>query len=79
MDFRGMMEQVGMEWSGEEREHIPLFGREVKRWERRESSSLSLSVRVGKFSWSTVCSPILEGGLGIRNLTFNKALLGKWL
>jgi len=31
-------------------------------------------------SWSKVCSPILEGGLGIRNLRiFNKALLGKWL
>jgi hypothetical protein len=31
-------------------------------------------------SWSTVCSPISEGGLGIWNLrTFNKALLGKWL
>jgi hypothetical protein len=29
-------------------------------------------------SWSTVCSPISAGGLGIRNLrTFNKALLGK--
>jgi hypothetical protein len=31
-------------------------------------------------SWSEGCSPILEGGLGIRNLRiFNKALLGKWL
>jgi hypothetical protein len=31
-------------------------------------------------SWSTICSPISDGGLGIRNLrTFNKALLGKWL
>jgi hypothetical protein len=31
-------------------------------------------------SWSTVCSLISEGGLGIWNLrTFNKALLGKWL
>jgi hypothetical protein len=31
-------------------------------------------------NWSTVCSPIPEGGLGIQNLrTFNKALLGKWL
>jgi hypothetical protein len=31
-------------------------------------------------NWSTVCSPVCEGGLGIRNLrTFNRALLGKWL
>jgi hypothetical protein len=31
-------------------------------------------------SWSKVCSPISEGGLGIRNLRiFNRALLEKWL
>ena len=30
--------------------------------------------------WSTVCTPLSLGGLGIRNLrTFNVALLGKWL
>jgi hypothetical protein len=30
--------------------------------------------------WEKVCSPINEGGLGIRNLRrFNQALLGKWL
>jgi hypothetical protein len=30
--------------------------------------------------WDKVCSPISEGGLGFRNLmTFNRALLGKWL
>jgi hypothetical protein len=31
-------------------------------------------------SWSKVCTPISEGGLGIRNLLmFNRTLLGKWL
>jgi hypothetical protein len=31
-------------------------------------------------NWRKVCSPIQEGGLGIRNLRcFNCALLGKWL
>jgi hypothetical protein len=30
--------------------------------------------------WDKICSPIFEGGLGIRNLrAFNLALLGKWL
>ena len=31
-------------------------------------------------NWPKVCSPIREGGIGIRNLScFNRALLGKWL
>ena len=31
-------------------------------------------------SWSKVCSPISERGLGIGNLmVFNRTLLGKWL
>jgi hypothetical protein len=31
-------------------------------------------------SQDKVCSPIFEGGLGIKNLrAFNRALLGKWL
>jgi hypothetical protein len=30
--------------------------------------------------WDNVCTPIDEGGLGIRNIRrFNQALLGKWL
>ena len=30
--------------------------------------------------WSKVCSPLSEGGLGLRKLVdFNRALLGKWL
>jgi hypothetical protein len=30
--------------------------------------------------WDKVCTPIAEGGLGIRNIyRFNQALLGKWL
>lgn len=29
---------------------------------------------------SKVCSPLFEGGLGVRNLlSFNRVLLGKWL
>jgi hypothetical protein len=31
-------------------------------------------------NWAKVCTPIKEGGLGIRNLmVFNHTLLGKWL
>jgi hypothetical protein len=31
-------------------------------------------------NWFKVCNPILEGGMGIKNLVmFNWALLGKWL
>jgi hypothetical protein len=30
--------------------------------------------------WNTVCSPIAQGGLGVRKIVpLNKALLGKWL
>jgi hypothetical protein len=50
-----------------------------------ESFFALCALRKGKCSsfmscWNKVCSPIPEGGLGIRNLrVFNKALLGKWL
>jgi len=31
-------------------------------------------------NWTKICEPTQCGGLGIRNLlTFNQALLGKWL
>jgi hypothetical protein len=31
-------------------------------------------------SWTNVCTPIAEGGLGVKNLpVFNQAFLGKWL
>jgi hypothetical protein len=37
-------------------------------------------VKLHLVDWDTVCSPIFEGGLGIRNVRkFNQALLGKWL
>jgi hypothetical protein len=41
---------------------------------------LNDEVKLHLFDWDTVCSPISEGGLGIRNVRkFNQALLGKWL
>ena len=31
-------------------------------------------------NWNKVCTPISQGGLGVRDLvSFNKAMLGKWL
>jgi hypothetical protein len=41
---------------------------------------LNDEVKLHLIDWDTVCSPISEGGLGIRNVRkFNQALLGKWL
>jgi hypothetical protein len=41
---------------------------------------LNEEVKLHLVDWDTVCSPISEGGLGIRNVRkFNQALLGKWL
>ena len=37
-------------------------------------------IKVPLVSWNKVCTPIAQGGLGVRDLiSFNKALLGKWL
>jgi hypothetical protein len=37
-------------------------------------------VKLHLVKWDKVCSPIDEGGLGIRNVRrFNQTLLGKWL
>jgi hypothetical protein len=41
---------------------------------------LNDEVKFHLVDWDTVCSPVSEGGLGIRNVrNFNQALLGKWL
>jgi hypothetical protein len=41
---------------------------------------LSDEVKLHLVDWDMVCSPIFEGGLGIRNVRkFNQALLDKWL
>jgi hypothetical protein len=41
---------------------------------------LNDEVKMHLVKWDKVCSPIVEGGLGIRNIRrFNQALLGKWL
>ena len=41
---------------------------------------LNDEVKLHLVDWDTICSPISEGGLGIRNVRkFNQALLGKWL
>ena len=37
-------------------------------------------IKMPLVSWNKVCTPIAQGGLGVRYLiSFNKALLGKWL
>jgi hypothetical protein len=37
-------------------------------------------IKMPLVSWNKVCTPIAQGGLGVKDLiSFNKALLGKWL
>ena len=54
-----------------------------KEW--RNSKEISVSVDLGedfKFhlvGWKSSCIPIRQGGLGIKCLSYNKALSGKWL
>jgi hypothetical protein len=37
-------------------------------------------VQISLGKWAKLCSPIFEGGLGVRKLLmFNRALLGRWL
>jgi hypothetical protein len=37
-------------------------------------------IKIPLVSWTKVCTPFTQGGLGVRDLiVFNKALLGKWL
>jgi hypothetical protein len=41
---------------------------------------LGVDFKYHMVNWSTICFPVLEGGLGIRNFRiFNQTLLGKWL
>jgi hypothetical protein len=41
---------------------------------------LNDEAKIHLVDWDTVCSPIFDGGLGIRKVRkFNQALLGKWL
>jgi hypothetical protein len=43
-------------------------------------SGIGDEVKFHLVNWHTICTPIKEGGLGVRNLIqFNRALLGKWL
>lgn len=43
-------------------------------------SGIGDEVKFHLVNWHTICTPIKEGGLGVRNLIqFNRALLGKWM
>jgi hypothetical protein len=47
---------------------------------REGRGGLNEEVKMHLVKWDKVCSPIDEGGLGIRNVRrFNQVLLGKWL
>jgi hypothetical protein len=63
---------------------FPLLANVVVRIEKLQRdflwSGLGEEFKYHLVSWSKVCTPVLEGGLGTRNLLmFNCALLGKWL
>jgi hypothetical protein len=43
-------------------------------------SGIGTEIKFHLVNWHTICTPIKEGGLGVRNLIqFNRALLGKWM
>jgi hypothetical protein len=63
---------------------FPILALVAKRIEKLQCAFLwggiSEEFKYHLVSWSKICTPIFEGGLGIQNLRmFNRALLGKWL